>query len=139
MRTPALLAAGLVTLLGIGVAVFFVFGPTITDCMAEAPSQGTDPAVPTCTSTSLFASQQLWPMPLIAIVVWGSAPLIALVGAVRLRGGARGRPLLYLGLALEASVLISFGAAPLFVPLVFLPLLATTALVLKTAPRAPIP
>lgn len=45
--------------------------------------------------------------------------------------GQGGTALIILALVLEATVLISFGAAPFFVPFVLLPLVISTALALS--------
>jgi hypothetical protein len=51
---------------------------------------------------------------------------------LRLRGDRGiGTALVIAGLLLESTVLISFGAAPMFVPAVLLPLLITTTIALR--------
>ena len=66
------------------------------------------------------------------IVVWSLAPLVSYYG-VRLHASGvstAGTLLVVIGLVLEATVLISFGAAPFFLPFVFVPLLIATVLAL---------
>ena len=72
-------------------------------------------------------------MPFFAVLVWSLAPVLVYVGILlRLRGRrSTGTTLVVTGLFLECTVLISFGAAPFFVPLVLLPLAITTTLALK--------
>ena len=94
-----------------------------------APIQGPT----TCGSQALWQAQAIFPMPFFAVLVWSLAPVLVYYG-VRLRVGGRGRvgaALVVAGLVLECTVLISFGAAPLFVPTVLLPLAITTAIALK--------
>jgi hypothetical protein len=70
-------------------------------------------------------------MPLLAIAVWSLAPLVSYIGVRRkVAGQDGGTALVMLALVLEATVLISFGAAPFFAPFVLLPLLISTALAL---------
>jgi hypothetical protein len=74
-------------------------------------------------------------MPLLAIVAWSIAPLISYVGVRRRMAGANGgTTLIALALLLEATVLISFGAARFFVPYVLLPLIISTAIALASRP-----
>jgi len=72
-------------------------------------------------------------MPFFAVLVWSVAPVVVYIGILlRLRGQrATGTALVVTGLLLECTVLISFGAAPFFVPLVLLPLAITTTVALK--------
>jgi hypothetical protein len=64
--------------------------------------------------------------------VWSVAPLIGYVGVRRRMASQSGATaLIILALALEATVLISFGAAPFFAPFVLLPLVISTALALS--------
>jgi hypothetical protein len=86
-----------------------------------------------CAKEALWQRQPIFPMPFIAVLVWSLAPVIVYLGIIRrLRGKrASGTALLVTGLVLELSVLLSFGAAPFFVPLVLLPLAVTTTFALK--------
>jgi hypothetical protein len=72
-------------------------------------------------------------MPFFAVLVWSIAPVVVYIGILlRLRGRrAAGSALVVTGLLLESTVLISFGAAPFFVPVVLLPLVITTTVALK--------
>jgi hypothetical protein len=130
--------AGLVTaVLGVAMGLLFLFAPIQGYCMTTAtnPQPGV-PATPgptICGQESLFQAQPIWPMPFLAVAVWSTAPLIAYVGVRRRFGGqSDGTALVVLALVLEATVLISFGAAPFFAPFVLLPLLISTALALAT-------
>ena len=94
-----------------------------------APIQGPT----TCGSQALWQQQAIFPMPFFAVLVWSLAPVLVYYG-VRLRLGRHrrvGTALIIAGLVLECTVLISFGAAPYFVPTVLLPLAITTAIALK--------
>jgi hypothetical protein len=72
-------------------------------------------------------------MPFFAVLVWSLAPVLVYLGVLlRLRGDRGiGTALVIAGLLLESTVLISFGAAPMFVPAVLLPLLITTTIALR--------
>ncbi len=87
----------------------------------------------TCGTEALWQRQTIFPLPFFAVLVWSLAPVIVYYG-VRLRLGRRrrvGTALIVAGLLLESTVLISFGAAPFFVPTVVLPLAITTTIALK--------
>jgi hypothetical protein len=119
-------------LLGVAVSLFILFGPTVTECVVASGAAG-DVGVTGCTTTSLVRSQPIWPMPLLAIVVWGLAPSLALAGVATLTRRGRGLALVYLAVGVELTAVISV-AAVLFVPLVLLPLLAT-AIMATTSTR----
>jgi hypothetical protein len=130
-------AAFVTAVLGLAVGLLFLFAPIQGYCMTTATNpQPGGPATPgptICGQQSLFQAQPIWPMPFLALAVWSVAPLIGYVGVRRrfaLQSG--GTALLVLALVLEATVLISFGAAPFFAPFVLLPLLISTALALAT-------
>jgi hypothetical protein len=76
-----------------------------------------------------------FPAPYLFIAVWSLAPILGFAAAWFVRGhGAR----LWLGglaLAIEASVVVSFGAAPFYLLLVFPPVLITF-LALLTLPQS---
>lgn len=122
-RVASLLTAGL------GIAAFFilVFAPTGMRCTTAAIGQ-TGPGQPVvtlgparCESTSLAEVQSVWwPMPAIALAVWSLAPLLAVVGVWQ-----RSMSLVTVALVLEATSVISFGAGPIYIPLVLLPLAIT--------------
>lgn len=116
--------------------LLFVFGPVHGGCRVGVSGSvrvlpdGTvvttsDPQIEVCSSTGLLEIQpDIWPMPMIAIVVWSLAPALAAGGIWR------GRSMwpVYGALGLEATVLLSMGAGPFFVPLVLVPLALTTYL-----------
>lgn len=138
----ALLAAIGVGALGIAVGVLFLFAPLGTGCSvtatATAPGFVATPGPQVCQSYSLVQVQPVWPMPLLAIAVWSLAPSLTVVGLIRrLRGHGRGTPWILAGLVAECTVLISFGAAPFFVPVVLLPLFIVTAFGLGAARNPP--
>ena len=118
--------------------VLFLFAPIQGYCRMTITGTPGAPATPgpqICGQQSLIEAQPVWPMPFIAIVVWSVAPLISYVGVHRRMAGQDGATtLIVLALVLEASVLISFGAAPFFAPFVLLPLIISTALALASRP-----
>ena len=71
-------------------------------------------------------------MPFFAVLVWSLAPLLVYYGIrLRVRGKrGTGTALVALGMVLASTVLVSFGAAPIFVPTVLLPLAITTTIAL---------
>jgi hypothetical protein len=117
--------------------LLFLFAPIQGYCMTTAtssqPGVAATPGPTICGQQSLFQAQPIWPMPFLAVAVWSAAPLIGYVGVRRrLAGESGGTALLVLAVLLEATVLISFGAAPFFAPFVLLPLLISTALAFAT-------
>jgi hypothetical protein len=144
MRTTGVAqrAAFVSAALGIAMGVLFLFAPIQGYCIstitATPPPPGATAGPPsvgvtTCGSEALWQRQPIFPMPFFAVLVWSLAPLVTYYG-VRLRlAGERttGAALAIAGLLLEGSVLVSFGAAPFFVPFVLLPLALTTTIALK--------
>ena len=129
-------AAFVAAVLGIAMGLLFLFAPIQGSCMTTAtstlPGQIATPGPTICTNESLASRQPIWPLPFLAVAVWSVAPLISYVGVRRKTAGdANGTALIILALVLEASVLISFGAAPFFVPFVLVPLVISTALALS--------
>jgi hypothetical protein len=125
--------------LGVAMGVMFLFAPIQGYCRMEAtsarPGVPATPGPTICGQQSLIEAQTVWPMPFLAIAVWSLAPLIGYIGVRRrMAGQGGGNALIVLGLVLEATVLISFGAAPFFAPFVLLPLLITTAIALASRP-----
>lgn len=138
MKRLGVIAAVAVAGLGIVVGLAFLFARLGTGCSISATVSGTvaTPGPEVCRSYSLVQTQPIWPMPLIAIVVWSVAPSLTAVGLVRrLRGRARGAAWIAAGLIAEGTGLISFGAAPLFVPFVLVPLVGATVLGLTASRR----
>jgi hypothetical protein len=132
-------------ILGIALGAAFLFAPIHGFCtssaVATAASPGATPGPPAtfgpqvCGTEALWQRQPIFPMPFFAVLVWSLAPSVSYVGA-RLRAAGNESPatlLMVSGLVLEATVLISFGAAPFFVPFVFLPLLIATVLAFATS------
>ena len=129
-------AAFVSAVLGVTMGLLFLFAPIHGGCMTTAtstvPGQIATPGPTVCTNESLVQRQPIWPLPLLAIVVWSVAPLIGYIGVRRrMAGHSGGTALIVLGLVLEATVLVSFGAAPFFAPFVLLPLVISTALALS--------
>ena len=143
MRTRAVAerAAFVSAAIGVALGALFLFAPIHGSCMTTITGTGPPPGatpgpyagVTTCGAEALWQRQALFPMPFFAVLVWSLAPLVVYYG-VRLRArGERGTgtALAIAGLLLECTVLISFGAAPFFVPFVLLPLAITTTIALK--------
>ena len=136
-RSVAERAAFIPAVIGPAVGALFLFAPIQGYCMTTltgAPSSGAaTPGPTTCGSAALWQQQAIFPMPFFAVLVWSLAPVLVYYG-IRLRlGGARrtGTAVVVAGVLLECTVLISFGAAPFFVPTVLLPLAITTVIALK--------
>ena len=129
-------AAFIAAVLGVTMGLLFLFAPIQRGCMTTAtstvPGQIATPGPTVCSNESLVQRQPVWPLPFLAVVVWSVAPLIGYVGVRRRMASQSGaNALIILALALEATVLISFGAAPFFAPFVLLPLVISTALALS--------
>lgn len=129
-------AAFVAAVLGVAMGLLFLFAPIQGGCMTTAtstvPGQIATPGPTVCRQQSLIETQTIWPMPFIAIAIWSLAPLISYIGVRRRMAGESGSTgLIVLALVLEATVLISFGAAPFFAPFVLLPLLISAALALS--------
>jgi hypothetical protein len=129
-------AAFVAAVLGVTMGLLFLFAPIQRGCMTTAtstvPGQIATPGPTVCSNESLVQRQPVWPLPFLAVVVWSVAPLIGYVGVRRRMASQTGATaLIILALALEATVLISFGAAPFFAPFVLLPLVISTALALS--------
>lgn len=75
----------------------------------------------TCRVASMWELQGLsgFPAPYGFILAWSLAPFLAFTAAWLAARPAQRIMLASLALLIEASVVISFGAAPLYVPLVF--------------------
>lgn len=132
MKRVAQAAAIAVAALGISAGVLFLFAPISTGCNVTAtvgaPGTIATPGPQVCQSYSLVQVQPVWPVPLLAIAAWSLAPSLTALGLIRrLRGHGTGTPSIVAGLVAECTVLISFGAAPFFLPVVLLPLLIVTA------------
>ena len=129
--------------LGVVLGAAFLFAPIHGICTSSvevtAPPLGSTPGPPAtfgpqvCGTEALWQRQPIFPLPFFAVVVWSLAPVLSYYG-VRLRALGvtnAGTLLVVIGLVLEATVLLSFGAAPFFVPFVLLPLALTTTIALK--------
>ncbi len=140
-RTIGERAAFVTAVLGIVLGALFLFAPIHGYCMqsatAVAPLPGQTPAPPVtssmCGTQALWQQQEIFPMPFFAVLVWSLAPLVVYLGLRYRAGGERytGTALAIAGFLLECTVLISFGAAPFFVPFVLLPLVVTMVLAFR--------
>ena len=132
-------ASTLAAALGIAIGLFMLFGPTYTGCSIQMSAPTAPGAIATqgplvCGTKSLVEVQPVWPMPLLAILVWSLAPTVALVGVRRaLAGRGPGLALVVIALVVECTVVISFGAAPLYVPFVLFPLVLSAELARRAA------
>ena len=129
-------AAFVAAVLGLAMGLLFLFAPIHGGCITSAtstmPGQIATPGPTVCTNESLVDRQPVWPLPFLAVVVWSVAPLLSYIGVRRrMTGASGGTGLILAALLLEATVLISFGAAPFFAPFVLLPLVVSTALALS--------
>lgn len=141
-RSVAERAAFIPAVIGPAVGLIFLFAPVQGYCMttitATAPPAGATlgppptPGPTTCGWEALWQRQEIFPMPFFAVLVWSLAPLLVYYGIrLRVRGKrGTGTALVALGMVLASTVLVSFGAAPVFVPTVLLPLAITTAIAL---------
>lgn len=123
-------AAALITAtLGIATGLFLLYGPTGMSCTAieigqAGPGQPVTTFAPSCEQTRMVDVQPVWPMPLLALAVWSLAPLLAVAGAWSGRTW-----LVTAAVVIEATSILSFGAGPLYVPFVLVPLAITWVLV----------
>jgi hypothetical protein len=136
-------AAFISAVLGPAIGLLFLFAPIqgycATSITATPAPPGATPGPPAtagpqiCGSEALWQRQQIFPMPFFAVLVWSLAPVVVYYGIrLRVRGERRiGTALAIAGVLLECTVLISFGAAPYFVPVVLLPLAITTTVALR--------
>lgn len=144
-RTIGERATFVAAVIGITFGVLFLFAPIHGYCMSSseiaAVPPGQTPGPPpspivSCGVQALWQRQPIFPLPFFAVLVWSLAPSLGYAGA-RMRATspsrAPGTLLLVLGLIIEGTVFISFGAAPLFVPFVFVPQLIATVLALRTS------
>jgi len=123
-RTLSFLALGL----GIAYGIFILFGPTYTICSSGSIGPNQTPGPTICHSESLVVAQRdsLFPAPLLWILMWSLAPLLAVVG-VRFRedGTAAGSWLIGLALFMDLTGTISMGGGFVYA-LVVAPLLLLT-------------
>jgi hypothetical protein len=141
-RAVAQRAAFVSAVIGPVIGALFLFAPIQGYCTstirATPAPPGATPGPPatagptTCGNEALWQAQPIFPLPFFAVLVWSLAPVLVYLGIVlRLRGGrGSGAVAVVAGILLEATALISFGAAPFFVPFVLLPLMITTAVAL---------
>lgn len=141
-RPVALRAAFTSAVIGLAVGALFLFAPIQGYCQSSITATPIPPgatagpaptAITSCGQEALWQRQPIFPMPFFAVLVWSLAPAIVYYG-IRLRlDGERGTgtALAVAGWLLEGTVLISFGAAPIFVPFVLLPLSITTLIALR--------
>jgi hypothetical protein len=120
-RITSLLALAAGVILGWGL----LFGPFFYGCTTTAVGPGQSPATQVCGSSSLIEVQgtDLFPAPLLWILMWSLAPVLAVIGvwlSIRPRVW-----LIVLALLMELTGIISLGGGILFA-LVIEPLLLIT-------------
>jgi cytochrome bd-type quinol oxidase subunit 1 len=117
--------------------VYLVFGPTYSGCQSPViTASGAVIGREVCRQASMWELQGLsgFPAPYLFIAVWSLAPILGFTAAWFVREHGRRLWLSGIALAIEASVVISFGAAPFYLPLVF-PLVLITFLALLNIPQ----
>ena len=130
----ARIASLISAVLGIATGAFVLFGPTYTRCaFATIGQTGIGQPVQTltpahCDTMSLVQSQSVWPMPLLVLVLWSLAPLLAVLGVWSGRLW-----LVAVALIVEMSSIVSFGVGPYFLPYVAVPLALTWILARRSA------
>jgi hypothetical protein len=133
-------AAFVTAVLGVTLGALFLFAPIQGYCTqtigASSGQASPTPGPTTCGYEALWQQQPIFPMPFFAVLVWSLAPLATYFGVTRrLRGDPdAGNVFIGMGLALELTVLVSFGAAPYFAPFVLLPVIITSVLALRSRP-----
>ena len=129
-RIASLLALAAGVILGWGI----LFGPFFYGCTTTAVAPGQTPAPQICRGSSLIEVQgtDLFPAPLVWILTWSLAPLLAAIGVWL---SARPRVwLIILALLMELTGIISLGGGILFA-LVLEPLLLITLVASLRATR----
>ena len=127
----AALAVGVVaTAMGVAVGLFQLLAPTQVRCELPAlvPGAGITASANCIHLSVVEAGEPIWPLPLLAILLWSLAPAAGLVGILRILSGRRGMPVVTVALLVEATAVISFVAGPLFLIYVFVPLALATVL-----------
>jgi hypothetical protein len=130
-RVASLLALGAGVVMGWGI----LFGPFFYGCTTTAVSPGQTPAPQICRGSSLIEVQgnDLFPAPLLWILMWSFAPLLAVIGVWL---GARPRVwLIVLALVMELTGVISLGGGILFALVIEPLLLITLVASLRSRPR----
>ena len=130
------LASVITVMLAIVVTAFVLFGPTYTRCSFGTIGQaGIGQPVVTleparCDTSSLVATQPIWPMPAIALAFWTLVPVLGIVGAWR-----RMPVLVLAAIVLELTSIVSFAVGPYYL-LFVTPALAVTWILTGISKRA---
>lgn len=130
-RIASLLALAAGVILGWGI----LFGPFFYGCTTTAVAPGQSPAPQVCRGSSLIEIQgnDLFPAPLLWIVMWSLAPLLAVIG-VWLSSIPRVW-LVTLALLMELTGIMSLGGGILFALVIEPLLLVTLVSSLRARPR----
>src|SRR5438045_1551242 len=130
-RVASLLALATGIILGWGL----LFGPFFSGCTTTAVAPGQTPAPEVCGSSSLIEVQgtDLFPAPLLWILMWSLAPLLAVFG-VWLSHHPRVW-LIVLALLMELTGIISLGGGFLFTLVIEPLLLITLVASLRSRPQ----
>ena len=132
----ARLASVTTVVLAIVVTAFVLFGPTYTRCSFGTIGQaGIGQPVVTleparCDTSSLVATQRIWPMPAIGLAFWTLVPVLGIVGAWR-----RMPVLVLAAIVLELTSIVSFAVGPYYL-LFVTPALAVTWILTGISKRA---
>jgi hypothetical protein len=123
------LAAGVI--LGWGL----LFGPFFYGCTSTAVGYGETPAPPICHGSSLIEVQgtELFPAPLLWILMWSLAPLLAVIGVWL--GSHRRVWLIGMAMLVELTGIISLGGGILFALIIEPLLLITLVASLRARPQ----
>ena len=142
-RTVGERATFVAAVIGIAVGLLFLFAPIHGICSSSMYVPPASPGAPeptfgpaTCGVEALWQRQPIFPMPFVAIAIWSLAPGLAYLGTrMRARRGEGvGTLLMAIALFLSFTSVISFGAAPFFIPFVAIPTLVATAIALSRPP-----
>src|SRR5438445_12845574 len=120
-RIASVLALGTGVILGWGI----LFGPFFYGCTSTAVAPDQTPAPQVCRGSSVIEVQgsDLFPAPLLWILMWSLAPLLAVIG-VWLSRRPRIR-LIALALLMELTGVISLGRGFILTPFTDAPVLST--------------
>src|SRR5712691_12661909 len=123
-RTLSFLALGI----GIAYGIFILLGPTSTICSSGSIGPNQTPGPTICHGQSLVVTQRdnLFPAPLLWILMWSLAPVLAVVGVrFRVDGTAEGSWFIGLALFTDLTGIISLCGGFVYA-LVVAPLLLIT-------------
>ena len=130
MVRTARIASLVAFVIGIAFGLFILFGPMYYGCSSSAVAPGFTPGPQICHSASLVEVQgpdHLFPAPLLWIMLWALAPLLAVIGTWFGRRRLA-TALVSAAILCDLTAIISFGGfifAIVLVPLLLIALVAT--------------